>query len=230
VLHRYRPPQPFNVFYAAPKPFKDQFTIATIYNVAIQSERSRIDMYSRYVKTQADGRDHYRFIENICLFGCNEGYIPWLLAEQTPSTQEEPYAWHLDVEAALAKTEFAGSALIIDLKPKQKKSNLSLYELIDVWGYSASDWTPILLHLTGLFVDADPTKFNRKDFWRRDDQKDDPIYEVLYLDGTVSKGKITGKWIAPPASPTNAALLWPETRNYFVNSIKSRSPGLLTCC
>lgn len=187
-------------------------------------------MYARYKKSQIEnGVFRYEFVEPISLFGCNNGFIPWLLQGQTLSDQNEPYLWHLNVQEALAKTdEYPGSTLIIDLKPKQNKTNLSLYELLDVWGYSDSGWTPILLHLGGLFVDADPNSVNRNDFVIAENKIDGPIYEVLYLDGFIKNGKIVGTWNAPPASPTNAALLWPKTLNYFVQCIRKRTPEVLT--
>jgi hypothetical protein len=184
-------------------------------------------MYALYKKTRLKGHCRYEFKERASLFGCNQGYIPWLLAKQMSPSQKEPYGWHLRLEEALAKADCPDSTLIIDLKPKQQKTNLSLYEVLDVWGWSASGWTPILLHLCGLLVDADPKGVDRNDFRIRNDERDEPIYEVLYLDGSVSKGKLTGRWNAPPASPTNAALLWPDTVQYFVRCIRERTPGVL---
>lgn len=185
-------------------------------------------MYALYKKSREKRQvTRYTFLQPVSLFGCNEGFIPWLLAQQTHTSQNEPYKWRLDVQSALAKANHPDSALVIDLKPKQIKTNLSLYEVVDVWGYSASGWTPILLHLSGLFVDADPRNVDRNDFSIRDDENDGPIYEVLYLDGSVSLGKLTGRWTAPPASPTNAALLWPDTLKYFVSCIQQRTPDVL---
>jgi hypothetical protein len=162
------------------------------------------------------------------LFGCNNGFIPWLLQLQTLPGQNEPYLWHLDVQKALERTEeYQRSTLIIDLKPKQHKTNVSLYEVMDVWGYSSSGWTPILLHLGGLFVDADPTSVNRNDFIISNNEIEGPIYEVLYLDGSIKDGKLDGTWNAPPASPTNAALLWPDALNYFVKCIRERTPNVI---
>jgi hypothetical protein len=184
-------------------------------------------MYARYEKTDADGRSSFRYAEQCSLFGCKVGYIPWLLAKRTPADQGEPYRWHIPLQSALDSTENRGSALLIDLKPKQQKTNLSLYELLDVWGYSDSGWTPTLLHLSGLFVDADPTSIDRNNFSVADGDRQGPLYEVLYLDGTVSDGKLTGRWTAPPASPTNAALLWPQTLSYFVDCIRNCTPEAL---
>jgi len=186
-------------------------------------------MYGRYQRRRVMGKStRYQFAEQVSLFGCNNGFIPWLLQLQTPPGQNEPYLWHLEVEKALAGTdEYKGSTLVVDLKPKQHKTNVSLYEVLDVWGYLSGSWTPILLHLGGLFVDADPSSVDRNDFSISDNEVDGPIYEVLYPDGSIENGKIVGTWNAPPASPTNAALLWPDTLNYFVKCIRERTPDVL---
>jgi hypothetical protein len=179
-------------------------------------------MYARYTRARV-GSDatRYEYQEQISLFGCNNGFIPWLLSQKVPPRQGEPYEWHVDVVNELgAHPDYPASTLIIDLKPKQSKHNLSLYEVLDVWGYSKSDWSPILLRLSGLFVDEDPKRINRKSFVRKDSDVDTPIYEFLYLVGSVKRGKLVGTWITPPASPTNAALLWPEVLRYFVRSIR----------
>lgn len=97
---------------------------------------------------------------------------------------------------------------------------------MNVWGYSDNGWTPILLRLNGLFIDHDPSLVDRNDFIRADDDIDGPIYEFLYLDGSVTDGKITGLWVPPPASPTNAALLWPDTLSYFFQCIRNKSPDV----
>jgi hypothetical protein len=123
--------------------------------------------------------------------------------------------------------EYPESTLLIDLKPKQHKANISLYEVMDVWGYSSNGWSPLMLRLNGLFVDEKPTNVNRKSFVRRDDELSGPIYEFLYVVGSVARGKLDGQWVPPPASPTNAALLWPEAINYFFRCIQSRTPGVL---
>ena len=186
-------------------------------------------MYARYLKTpEAEGSYRYRFEKNVSLFGCKKGFIPWLLRFKIPPEQEEPYRWHVDVVTELgARPEYPGNTLIIDLKPKKNKTNVSLYEVMDVWGRSSSGWSPILLRLSGLFVDANPASIDRMDFVRRKAELEEPIYEVLYLDGSVKDGKMVGSWSPPPASPTNAALLWPDTLNYFVQCIRECTPWAL---
>ena len=186
-------------------------------------------MYARYKKIKKDSDvAHFTFEEKISLFGCNNGFIPWLLQFHELLEENKAYCWHLDIEKELEKTgEYPDSSLVIDLKPKQYKTNVSLYEVFDVWGYSSEGWTPILLHLKGLFMDEDPLSVNRNDFIISNSENSTPIYEVLYLDGSIENGKLVGKWTAPPASPTNAALLWTEVLNYFVKCIRERTPNVI---
>ena len=186
-------------------------------------------MYARYMRTQVGAHaTRYEFQERASLFGCNNGFIPWLLSLKIPRGQGEPFRWHVNVLGELGSNrEYLNNSLVIDLKPKQNKTNLSLYEVMDVWGYSDSGWSPILLRLTGLFVDQDPSSVNRNKFVRKDSELDGPMYEFLYLDGSVGHGKLLGSWVPPPASPTNAALLWPATLNYFVQCIHAQTPDVL---
>ncbi len=171
----------------------------------------------------------YAFKEEVSLFGCNEGFIPWLLRQKLTGKEAEPCKWHLDVRACLAESrDYANCSLLIDLKPKQNKTNLSLYEVLDVWGYSSNGWTPILLRLSGLFVDDNPSSADRNDFVLKESEIDGPIYEFLYLDGTIVKGQLSGKWTSPPVSPTNAALLWPDSLRYFLQCIRSKTPEVFS--
>jgi hypothetical protein len=186
-------------------------------------------MYSLYRRTRTENATKYELIEkSVSLFGCNEGYVPWLLWLKLKADDTEPFHWHVDVLSELdAQEDHRSRTLIIDLKPKQNKTNVSLYEVTDVWGVSDSGWTPLLLRLRALFVDGNPTDIDRDNFIRSDDEVDEPIYEFLYTVGSVKNGQLADKWVAPPASPTNAALLWPETLNYFVRCIRERDPGIL---
>jgi len=186
-------------------------------------------MYARYVRTRIEtDATRYQFQERVSLFGCNNGFIPRLLRLKIPAAQGQPYRWHVNAVHELgAHPDYPNNTLVIDLKPKQNANNLSLYEVMDVWGYSSSGWSPILLRLHGLFVDEDPGAFDRYDFTRTDNEIDGPIYEFLYLDGSINEGKLVGTWRAPPVSATNAALLWPDAWNYFVQCICACTPDIL---
>lgn len=185
--------------------------------------------YMRYLREDYPEHSSYRFLEKCSLFGCNEGFIPWLLNRNLPPSQDEPYKWHVSIRDAFdganyEKTDFTDSALIIDLTPNRPE--LNLFEVLDVWGFSSHGWSPILLHLSGLFVDVDPEEVNDRKFTIKDSDRSEPIYEFMYLRGSVSKGKLKGPWTLPMV-PLNGALLWPESLSYFIESIKKRSPGLL---
>jgi hypothetical protein len=187
-------------------------------------------MYARYLRSRV-GTDatHYELAEErVSLFGCNAGFIPWLLGFKLPPGQGEPYEWHIDVISELAATaEYANSTLLIHLKPNQNKTQINIYELMDVWGHSEHDWSPILLRLNALYIEGDPLVVNPNSFLRKDNEIEGPIYEFLYLEGSVTDGKTSGKWIAAPPSSTNGALLWPKPLNYFFKCIRATTPGVL---
>jgi len=184
-------------------------------------------MYARYSRTRI-GNNATRYQiqeEHVSLFGCNEGYIPWLLKFKIPPAQGEPYRWHVNVVQELgSRTDYPGT-LLIDLKPSDDTTNL--YEVLDVWGISSSGWSRILMRLSGLFIEDDPNSINRNDFTRHDSELDSPIYSFLYLRGSVKDGDLDGKWVTAPPSSTNSALLWPEHLNYFVQCIRGCTPDIL---
>lgn len=173
-------------------------------------------MYARYEKrTVTDGSTRYRFVEEVPLFGCNVGYIPKLLEERLSPDWTEPLKWHVNIASDLSAMTHDNQTLIIDLKPKNARTNLSLYEISNVWGSSYLSWTPIMQHLRGLFVDEDPNCFDRNDFVRRPEEIDEPIFSMMYLQGGVRNGQLEGKWIPPRPSSTNGVLLWPKDFEYF---------------
>lgn len=172
-------------------------------------------MYALYERRPEGAQWRYRYQQDISLFGCRSGRIPQLLARSLPPGQNEPYRWHIDAQRALAETGTENGAIIIDLKPQQRRSNVSLYELLEVWGHSSYSWTPVMMRLRGLFVDADPGSINPRDFSYNIADADDPIFSVMYLAGGIVDGALTGRWTAPGPSSTNGVLMWPEVMRYF---------------
>jgi hypothetical protein len=143
-----------------------------------------------------------------------------------PRGQDEPHRWHLEFGKALdwkkakkwASREYKNTVNTIVINIKPGSDELFLCELLDVWGFSSDEWTPMLWHLRVLEprnTKCTPNRFG--DFTAPD--SGDHLYEFLYARGTVKKGKIAGSWIAPKSSPTNGALLWPESLNYFLQCI-----------
>lgn len=178
-------------------------------------------MYALYDKIRNKRSTRYCFRDQISLFGCRSGYIPWLLKQELTFDSTQPLKWHVNVERGLQNMRQDSRTLIIDLKPNSTEPNLSLYEVLDVWGYSDSGWTPILLHLQGLFVDENPKRFDRNRFVRRLEQIDHPIFSMMYLGGTVKNGQLKGRWTTPGPSPTNSVLLWPDAFRYFQQQAQS---------
>jgi hypothetical protein len=138
-----------------------------------------------------------------------------------PPRKSPPYEWHIDLRRALAAQRATrGSTVVTDLRPNQHAWNLSLYEIRDVWGYVHDEWwTSLMLRLDGLFVHAERGSIKRKRFVRRDADIETSIFEFLYVEGSVKRGTVVGRWTPPPASPINAALLFPESLRYFLTGI-----------
>lgn len=172
-------------------------------------------MYALYDKTENKGSSRYCFRDEISLFGCNVGYVPWLLSQQLTADSSESLAWHVNVESGLQRMGQDNQTFIIDLKSNSREPNLSLYEVSNVWGYSDSGWTPIMLHLRGLFIDENPECFDRYDFVLKPAEIDDQIFSMMYLRGTVRNGQLEGPWTTPGRGATNSVLLWPEVFEYF---------------
>jgi len=183
-------------------------------------------MYILYEKENLG--DYYRYtgFDEKSLFGCNNGLIPWMLNLIIPKNQNEPYAWFLDVNKILDENGYPNMAMVIDIKPKNTEEPLiTLCELSKIWGFSNHQWTPMMFGLNTLIIDEDINDYN-KEIFQVPKQNLEVIYSFLYAQGSITDGKITGKWIAPKASPTNSALLWPESLSYFIKCIGENSPEL----
>jgi hypothetical protein len=177
-------------------------------------------MYAIYDKRPEGSGFRYVYKGRASLFGRISGYIPKMLKTILDAGTSYPYRWHINIENSIAKLGKQESTLIINLKPKTKRPNLSLYEVVDVWGYSGDFWTPIMFYLKGLFIDEKPEKYNEHNFVRYTDEIHDPIFSMTYLSGTVQGGDTIGKWTTPGPSPTNSVLLWPDTFKYFAEEAK----------
>lgn len=172
-------------------------------------------MYALYDKTPIETGYRYQFHETASLFGCRAGYIPWLLQKQFSGNTSEPLNWHINVRESLEQAGQPGQTLVINLKPNNVEPTLSLYEVLDVWGRSADGWTPVMMRLDELFGDEEPQSVDERNFVREDAQDRVPIFSMTYLLGTVTDGKLEGRWTPPGPSSTNSVLLWPEALTYF---------------
>jgi hypothetical protein len=153
----------------------------------------------------------YQLIRNVKLAGRSGPIATFVCGGERPKTP----VWHLPESKLLREVggEPERHALLVDLKPNVKK-NVSLYRLREIWGYSASEWTPILLRLDRLFSDEksnDPEEFKR----RFDDGKSEiiTVYEFLYLQGETSRDS----WAWGKVGSVNGALLFPAALDYFLS-------------
>lgn len=179
-------------------------------------------MYAIYRKEDSLKTVRYELLKTISLFGCNRGYIPRFVRQDLKADQQHPYQWYISVKDALYKDNNPKSAIIIDLKPKEQEANL--YELLDIWGHSYKEWTPILFHLRELTIDTDGKERPLEYFNVTNTNTDVPVYSFMYLNGGIEDGGTIGKWTSPPLSSTNGALLWPDALKYFLTCIAKKIP------
>ena len=183
-------------------------------------------MYALYEKTVINRQLNYKFQEKISIFGCKEGYIPWMLGFNIPKGHKGSYSWFIDVNKTLQLNNCNNNAIVIDVKPKNTKNQyITLCELSKIWGYSSNGWTPMMFGLSTLLIDKDVNDYKKHEFQIKS-RSIETIYSFLYAQGSISNGKISGKWLAPKASPTNSALLWTESLSYFIKSMQEVSPNL----
>ena len=184
-------------------------------------------MYFLYRIEQERALTRYHMSDQISLFGCNAGWIPRLLRSQLSSSITQPHGWHLPLRPALQAASREGHAIVIDIKPANVKPPLiTICELTDVWGFSAKGWTPIMMRMESLLVDEAEGTYDKRDFTPPDPGADGAIYSFLYLAGSIREGALVGRWTPPKASPTNAALLWPEPLSFFMSAILTKDPSI----
>ncbi len=183
-------------------------------------------MYFIYRVSSRSGQAEYVHVQEAHIFGCNKGVVPNLLRRRLSKDMSEPLFWHIDLIADLPTLYGPEARLVIDLKPNSN-SELALFELLDVWGHSESEWTPAMFRLRGLIVEGQKSELKEGRFTPHDEDLHKTIYSFVYFAGTIKQGSIEGTWTAPRASPTNSALLWPETLRYFVRSIRTVTPEVL---
>jgi hypothetical protein len=173
-------------------------------------------MYYLYHIKKSDKVNIYQRIEQTKLFGCNVGMIPKILRNIIPPDQNEIYKWKINLEKDLPKIGINDSCIIIDAKPN-KSDNVSLYKIENIFGYSSSGWTPMMLHLKALLVDNKGEEESKNNFEINNDKEEDVFTFVYVFNGsTIKQGTITGKWVPSRPSSINSALLLKPVFDYFI--------------
>jgi hypothetical protein len=173
-------------------------------------------MYLLYRKSSEGEAIRFDHPVPVNLFGCRHGYLYRFLHASLQVGAVQPPGWHLDIARSLAAEGKDGYALVIDLKPKL---NMSFYELVQAWGHSDAEWTPILMHLRGLIVDKPFGTFARDSFPVPRGQEDEPTFSLMYLNGGIAEGELKGRWVPPGRSSTNSVLLSAHMFTYFADKV-----------
>jgi hypothetical protein len=179
-------------------------------------------MYYIYQEKLENNKIVFKKIEETSLAG--DGLIARYLKKTISNSTTEPYSWHIESNQLFNTLELPGNALVIDLKPKSK-TKLSLFKVKNVWGYSSSGWTPIMLELKEIVNDENPNDYNREtvELEKEKYERGDSVFTFLYLRGTIRNGKLVGegRWRFSGPSPTNSVLLWPKVRDYFIRKMQN---------
>lgn len=95
----------------------------------------------------------FRYVRGLQIAGTRGPLCRFVTEDVAPAN--EPVGWHATEEAILAAAGEAETeqAIVIDLKP-HVKGNVSMFRLLDVWGYSYPEWSPLAVRLESLFVDG----------------------------------------------------------------------------
>jgi len=180
-------------------------------------------MYSIYNLQTKPKQLRFNFSNEISLAGCNNGIIPRLLEGMIKKESKPPVGWIIPISDIYCRNN---QAVIIDIKPKNKKNNETfLCELDLVFGFSYSEWTPVMYRLKHLLFSVKNTEPDKNNFIAP--ETSEILYTMSYLSGSFKDGQLTGTWNPPGPSATNSLLLWPEAITFFYQQIAKFDPDFL---
>jgi hypothetical protein len=164
------------------------------------------------------GKKKYTELGTVSIAG-NRGPLA-ALHKKKNLKKKSPFKWHAPAAEILgALNGDAQQEVPINLKPNGVQ-NVSLYRLLDVWGFSYEDWTPLAIRLEVLFADRqhkNPVEF-MKSFEVPSNQRGDFIGEFLYLRG----GTAGGSWNWRQVGRVNGALLWHDAFDYLSGNLRKK--------
>lgn len=175
-------------------------------------------MYALYSRVCENNQVKLEYADSECLAGCNSGVVARELKKVLKPTDNSFMGWKIPI-AKIYNAD--GEAFVIDLKPKSDE--VLICELDTVYGYSYENWSPIMLRLRILSTDEEIDK--QKIVYS--ENKSEFIYTVLYLNGSIKDGKLTGKWIIPFGTVTGL-LFWSEAMTFFFEQVKLTDPSFLS--
>jgi hypothetical protein len=147
-----------------------------------------------------------------CQLAGRKGPFAHLVAVQNPEKQV-PFGWHATAEELIAYQGGSPSAraIVLDLKPNAP-DEVSLYRLLDVWGYSYHDWTALAVRLQALVTDRrepNPARFKKGFVDGADNHR--LAGEFLYVYGGVTGGH----WNWGKVGHVNGVLLWKDAFDFL---------------
>jgi len=162
------------------------------------------------------GREQYRFARGVRLAG-RSGPLALLSRSLNPD-KRIPFMWHASAKKIIQvlKGSPTEQAIVFDVKPRSM-GKVSLYRLLDVWGVSYANWTPLALRLRALFADrkeANPFAFKNSFLDPGTDHS--LVGEIVYVQGGVSEGS----WNWGKGGRANGALLSFDAFNYLSAALK----------
>jgi hypothetical protein len=164
------------------------------------------------------GKKKYTKLGTVSIAG-NRGPLA-SLHEKKNLHKKSPFKWHAPAaEIVGALKGDAQQEILINLKPNGVE-NVSLYRLLDVWGFSYDSWTPLAIRLEVLFSDRrhkNPEEF-MKSFEIPSKKRGDFIGEFLYLRG----GSAGGSWNWGQVGRVNGALLWRDAFDFLCESLREK--------
>jgi hypothetical protein len=162
------------------------------------------------------GREQYKFVRGIRLTGLSGPLA--LLSRSLNVDKRLPFTWHVSAKKIIQilKGSPTEQAIVLDLKPRST-GKVSLYRLLDVWGVSYANWTPLALRLRALIADqkeANPFAF--KNSFADPGTDHSLVGEFLSVRGGVSEGT----WNWGKLGRTNGVLLSCDAFNYLSAALK----------
>ncbi len=169
-----------------------------------------------YQLTGESGREQYKFVRALRLAG-QSGALGRLVRTLNPE-KRIPLKWHVTAKKLIQL--LGGSptdqAIVFDRKPGAT-GRVSLYRLLDVWGFSYANWTPLALRLRVLFADrkeANPFAF--KHAFIDPGTEHSLVGEFLYVQGGVSEGT----WNWGRGGRDSGVLLWSDAFDFLSSALK----------
>jgi hypothetical protein len=167
---------------------------------------------------------HHRLLKPVELAGSDgplAQYVRTSPAATLPKDQEGT-GWHLTESRLLGLLVIPPTiehAVLCGMRPPTK-SFVEMYRLLDLWGFSYRNWTPVTFRLRQLTDEnsrvPDPTALTRG---FKIQSQAEPVVAFLQLNG----GLVEGTWSWGATRSSNRIVLPPEALEFFLSSLAEGS-------